>query len=132
MLAAQPPRCFLSSPTRNDRLMTCILSGRMWSLKLPGKSMMWSKASEPVTRISGPVSESDIKSSGAVARGRKSGGDPIEPLATLARLHAVGGRQLPSGASAAPSTTLRVCVFSESYSGDGAERHGVGVGALEL
>src|SRR5579872_7042600 len=52
MLAAHPPRIFVRPWTRKLTLRQWILSGRMWSLNDPGKFMMWSNATEPVTPTS--------------------------------------------------------------------------------
>src|SRR5688500_6226253 len=64
MFAEHPPRWRLSFCTRNEMEMTCALSGRMWSLKFPLNSMIWSKAREPVTRIRLSAMRADLAGDG--------------------------------------------------------------------
>src|SRR6476619_3938262 len=49
MFPPVPPRFFSSEETRNETLSIWILSGRICSLKKPGKRMIWSNANDPVT-----------------------------------------------------------------------------------
>src|SRR5487761_1394257 len=51
MFAAVPPRRRSRRSTRNETLSTWAWSARMWSAKRPGKTMMVSKATEPVTAM---------------------------------------------------------------------------------
>jgi hypothetical protein len=60
MLPATPPKCVFRLSMLNDTFNMCSLSGRMWFTKRSGKTMMWSRATDPDTRIdmdtSGPRS----------------------------------------------------------------------------
>src|SRR5262245_3231786 len=51
MLPATPPKCVRRLSMLNETFRMCSFSGRMWSLKRSGKTMMWSRAREPDTRM---------------------------------------------------------------------------------
>ena len=73
MFAAVPPRRRCSDSTRNDTLITCVISGRMCSLKRPGKTMIVSKATDPVTAM---------RPMGEAGYGHRR---PCRPVARMAR-----------------------------------------------
>src|SRR5690349_16877566 len=51
MLAAAPPRRMSSESARKDRETRSSRSAMSWSANLPGKTMRWSVAMDPVTAI---------------------------------------------------------------------------------
>src|SRR5262245_53488423 len=51
MFPATPPKCVRRLSMLNETFRMWSFSGRMWSLKRSGKTMMWSRAREPDTRM---------------------------------------------------------------------------------
>src|SRR5262249_15318421 len=73
MFPATPPKCVRRLSMLNETLRTCSFSGRMWSLKRSGKTMMWSRASEPDTRmVTSPPGEAQSRRRGAGRQPRRA------------------------------------------------------------
>src|ERR1019366_496819 len=104
MFAAVPPRRFSNWLTRKETLIRCVLSGRMWSPNRPGKTMMVSKETEPVTAM---------RPMGARIRAAAYRGPTGDPWV---RMGGVPLQQLPRPASgpAQPSLTTAEAAMAEA------------------